>query len=137
MNLRDQVTPCFGKTALFDSTDKAAHQEAIELCATCPVRTQCAALLEEVLAKYASYGGPQGTWAGQGFGIGRKPGRPPLTQKRRSKSVIPDCGTESAYARHRNRKEDCLTCRAAHADFMRDKRRQEREAKWALQGKTA
>lgn len=43
----------------------------------------------------------------------------PGTQRRRPRHVIPECGTESGYQRHRRLKEKCDECKAAHANHAR------------------
>lgn len=41
------------------------------------------------------------------------------TRKRRSRKIVPDCGTETGYQRHRYRGEDCADCKRAHALWNR------------------
>jgi ABC-type nickel/cobalt efflux system permease component RcnA len=53
----------------------------------------------------------------------------PRRVKKRPRNVIPDCGTESAYQRHRHFKtlpgpDDECGCRAAHAAHNRELERQ-------------
>lgn len=125
-------TPCYGKAELFDSAEFADHHEAKALCAHCPVLTSCVLLLEDVLRSTKPYGGPDGTWAGRGFNIGRKPGRPKTrptrpTRAKRDPRDIPECGTETGYQRHKYRKESCDECRSAHTAHERAKRLQKRE----------
>jgi hypothetical protein len=57
-----------------------------------------------------------------------KPKRPP----RRPRDVIPPCGTESAYQRHRHYRELAdRACLDAHAAHERDRIRRLAEARWA------
>ena len=58
---------CVGKADLFESTAPADHHTAQELCARCPMFTQCAALLKDTQRTFP--GGPRGTWAGQLLGL--------------------------------------------------------------------
>lgn len=55
----------------------------------------------------------------------------PGTMRRRPRSVVPECGTESGYQRHRARKETCDDCKAAHAAHERVKAAQRRLRKIA------
>lgn len=50
-------------------------------------------------------------------------------QTRRSKLVIPDCGTETGYQRHRTKGENCDECKAAHAAHERVKAARRRLAR--------
>lgn len=48
--------------------------------------------------------------------------RLPGPGKKRSRLVIPECGTESAYQRHKHRGEECPrgdVCKRAHAEHER------------------
>lgn len=74
-----EAANCIGQWSLFDSRDAYAHHEARQLCATCPVILECAALLREV--RKSSTGGPAGrpvgTWAGRLVGeVAQRRGRP-------------------------------------------------------------
>jgi hypothetical protein len=67
--------PCAGKWELFDSTDPHDHLKARALCVGCPMRVECAQLLEVARAGAHKAGptknyGPQGTWAGRLIGAG-------------------------------------------------------------------
>ena len=59
------TTPCYGKSALFDSTDLYDHEAAKELCMACPTLTACMAHLLEVKRTSGPFGQPEGTWAGE------------------------------------------------------------------------
>lgn len=61
------VTPCYGLSWLFDSTDQQDHLAAKELCNTCPIIEACMKNLMAVRAMTAPYGEIEGTWAGQLF----------------------------------------------------------------------
>lgn len=58
---------CRGKSALFDSTIRADHREAKELCNACPALLDCTRYLAVVReASTQAHGArPTGTWAGQ------------------------------------------------------------------------
>ena len=67
--------PCAGKWELFDSTDPHDHLKARALCVGCPMRPECAQLLETARNGAHKAGptknyGPQGTWAGRLIGAG-------------------------------------------------------------------
>lgn len=99
--------PCRGRSWLFDSTDPADHAEAAAACRTCPAILDCARLVADTPA-------PEGTWAGQlYYGAIRRGHRVPDTTHRPA-AVVPPCGTESAYQRHKARGEKCEPCRLAH-----------------------
>ena len=51
-------TPCYGQSALFDSTEQADHLKARALCATCPALRACATTA-------ATMPDAEGTWAGK------------------------------------------------------------------------
>jgi hypothetical protein len=59
------------------------------------------------------------------------------TGTRRSRHVVPDCGTESGYQRHRHRGEDCEPCKAAHATHERVKAARRRLRQIAGSGRAA
>lgn len=100
------TAPCVGRSELFDSRDLNDHQEAKQLCRTCPIILECAGLLRDALAAVTDRhnGGPQGTWAG------RFVGRPETR-------VHAECGTDSGYYRHnRNGEKACEPCLKARRD---------------------
>lgn len=50
----------------------------------------------------------------------------PNPNRRRSRHILPECGTESGYQRHRRLKEACEPCKIAHANHERIKAAQRR-----------
>lgn len=52
------MTPCYGKSALFDSTAYADHDEARTLCLACPILAECRGRAPQ------KQSGHSGTWAG-------------------------------------------------------------------------
>lgn len=70
----DEHTPCYGKHKLFESTNKADHLKAKELCKTCPVAAfaACERLLEDEQKSRQHGAGPMGTWAGKLVGATNK-----------------------------------------------------------------
>lgn len=58
------IPPCAGKWDLFDSTELGDHAQAAQLCATCPMTTECRSILEQSRYVSATGGRPSGTWAG-------------------------------------------------------------------------
>ena len=101
--------------------DRVARREAAELCAGCPVATEC--------LEYAMRAGVHGIWGGTteqqrfeaGGALPKHRGRAREVTRVRPRTVVPECGTESGYQRHRARREDCARCRAAHAKHEREK----------------
>lgn len=71
LTLAEIVPPCAGKWDLFDSTDLADHEEAVQLCAACPMKLECRIMLETARAVADSGGRPTGTWAGTLVGSAR------------------------------------------------------------------
>lgn len=61
------TTPCFQKSALFDSEAPDLHAEAKALCDTCPQIAACKANLKATIEAfgYDHSTGPRGTWAGK------------------------------------------------------------------------
>lgn len=61
------TTPCFEKSALFDSESLDLHAEAKALCNTCPALAACRLNLRDTIAAhgYDASVGPRGTWAGK------------------------------------------------------------------------
>lgn len=55
----------------------------------------------------------------------------PGTMRRRPRHVVPECGTESGYQRHRTHGETCDECKAAHSAHERVKSAQRRLRKLA------
>lgn len=51
--------------------------------------------------------------------IRRHPFGPTPREPRRPKAVVPECGTETGYQRHRGRGEKCEPCRLAHNEHNR------------------
>lgn len=66
--LRDTTPPCAGRWDLFDSTDRRVHEEAADLCATCPMQLECWDILQATQEASHVGGRPSGTWAGQLIG---------------------------------------------------------------------
>jgi hypothetical protein len=98
---------CVGRGRLFESTNINDHRAAAAICANCPVRLKCAALLRDVVSDATALwagGRPVGTWAGQLVGVA---GRRELPREH---------GTDRGYYQHRHRREDaCAKCKKAHA----------------------
>ena len=69
----NEIPPCAGKWALFDSTDLIDHIEARAICQECPIRLQCADELKSTrrAAMADKTYGPAGTWAGELVGAAR------------------------------------------------------------------
>lgn len=63
--MKHLVTPCVGKSWLFDSTDLEDHLSAKALCAECPLQLACADRVVELRSHAGPYGRLEGTWAGQ------------------------------------------------------------------------
>lgn len=106
------VTPCFGQSALFDSTDLIDHRKAVDICATCPVIEECRKQLDDAIRAhgYGPYVGPRGTWAGK-F----------LNAKPRAKKDHASCGTISGKRRHaRIGEPSCDLCREAAVAYNRE-----------------
>lgn len=61
------TTPCFQKSALFDSEAPDLHAEAKALCVTCPAIKACRENLRATIETfgYDQSTGPRGTWAGK------------------------------------------------------------------------
>ena len=78
-------------------TDDTTRREAIAICATCPVRIECATHATRLNIVH-------GVWGGVDRDPTRQVGRPQSP-----------CGTNAAYYRHlRNRESPCDACRTAH-----------------------
>ncbi len=60
----DAPTPCFGESALFDSTHPGDHALAKALCDTCPALAACKDHLRATRQAAHPGAGPEGTWAG-------------------------------------------------------------------------
>lgn len=103
----DEIAPCLGKWALFDSEDADDHAEAKALCDACPVFVWCAEELKRAQSDALYQGhGPAGTWAGQYVG---KKGRTTHPRRRVAK-----CGTPGGYKKHyREGTPYCEACREA------------------------
>lgn len=61
---------CEGRYLLFEAVDRAAHLEARELCATCPILDDCKLRLADERKQLRSC--PEGTWAGLLFIDGKR-----------------------------------------------------------------
>lgn len=79
----DFETPCYGQSALFDSTYRLDHQAAKLICEGtrdtpgCPYRIACLRLLEQTKKAAGTVeAGPVGTWGGVLVGVPGSPGRP-------------------------------------------------------------
>lgn len=108
----EPIAACAGQWRLFDSTNRADHYAAAQICAGCPIRLQCATDLEQRRRNSsdgASAFRPQGTWAGRLYGSPRP---------------TPDCGTESGYQYHRRQLHEppCDPCKEARAIADRERR---------------
>lgn len=69
----ETLHPCYGKSALFDSTEANDHYEARALCATCPMIDACRDLLAKAKKSSVAGGRPIGTWAGELMRTNPKP----------------------------------------------------------------
>lgn len=82
----DEPTPCSGKWALFDSTNRADHREAKALCEQCPVVASCAEHAKNVKrAAIRAENSITGTWSGRLYGHDGLPVRTLTTRARSSK----------------------------------------------------
>ena len=62
---RELTRLCVGQWWLFDSTDKADHEEAAAICDRCPAFAWCEQHLEQAIRLAPAEAGPTGTWAGR------------------------------------------------------------------------
>jgi hypothetical protein len=106
----DDTTPCFGKSALFDSAQRADHIKAKAICATCPIIDACRKL--DVSPEFV------GTWAGIGYRIYPERQSGPLVH-----------GTVAGYRKHIRRGDlPCDDCYLAHSEYQKARGRKKRAA---------
>lgn len=68
------LTPCDGRSAVFDSTDPAMHLIAKAICDTCPFFVGCDKLRQATELDYTARL-MEGTWAGKHYRRGQRPPR--------------------------------------------------------------
>jgi WhiB family redox-sensing transcriptional regulator len=89
--------------------DTAQRDRAKQICATCPVKTEC---LEHALAEGERYG----IWGGVSIATY-------VRQRVPHRAVSARCGTRSGYQRHTDRREiACDACVEAERDYQRRRR---------------
>lgn len=103
---------------LFESLHTWDHDEAAKLCGAgtaveCPAFAACQAMAKGLEDGPLDHR-PQGTWAGQLYGVGPGPGR--------GRARPREHGTQRGYDQHRHRKEyPCRACKLAHYEVLRDR----------------
>lgn len=88
------MTPCYGKHRLFESTVESDHKKAKQICDGCDFLEGCERLRRSAIQDRLVI---EGTWAGEGHGIGTKK----------------ICGTKSGVRSHLERGQAlCPECHA-------------------------